>query len=53
MFSRMNESQKSFRINDEPLCCEEGLPVAELDGSIHDIFANQNDGVDGEFWILW
>lgn len=43
----MNDSHRSFRPNLEPLCYENGLPVAELDGSIHDIFENAGNDDNG------
>lgn len=46
---RLNDTERSFRLNGEPLCFENGLPVAELDGSIHDIFQNDAAVPDG----LW
>lgn len=41
----MNDTQRSFKLSAEPLCYENGLPVAELDGSIHDIFQNDANGL--------
>lgn len=39
--------QRSFRLNNEPLCYDNGLPVAELDGSVHDIFQEDAGNTNG------
>lgn len=38
---------RSFKPNEKPLCFEDGVPIPELDGSIHDIFENGADDAGG------